>query len=93
MEERKIETTPAELLNLLGSAIARGMREADAEEDVTKAMLGLCVPAFLNVLRHLTGIEAMDPETLEMFEVDPENIEKWLQDEEKRQEERRGLLS
>lgn len=93
MEERKIETTPSELLNALGSAIVRGMREMDAEEDVTKAMLGLCIPAFLNVLRHLTGIEAMDPEVMELFETDPEEIEKYLQDEEKQQEERRRLLS
>ena len=91
--ERKIETTPAELLNALGSAIVRNMREEGAEEDVTKAMLGFCVPAFLEALRHLAGVEAMDPEVMELFETDPEEIEKYLQDEEKQQEERRRLLS
>lgn len=81
MQERKIETTPSELMQALGGAALEATQEEDME--VLRGAMQLITLVGLKAIRHLTGVYYIDQEVLDHFEMDPEDIEQYLQDQEK----------
>lgn len=91
MQERKIETTPSELMQALGGAALEATKEEDME--VVRGALQLITLVGLKAIRHLTGVYYIDQEALERFETDSEDIEQYLQDQEKLVEKLEGYKS
>lgn len=91
MEERKIETTPAELMKILGGALLEASQ--DEELEIVKHNLTLITLIGLKAVRHLTGVWPIDPDALDAYETDPEDLEQYLQDEERLREKMIGEMS
>lgn len=91
MQERKIETTPSELMQALGGAALEVTKEEDME--VIRGVMQLIILVGLKAIRHLTGVYYIDQEALDRFEMGPEDIEQYLQDQEDLIEERKERMS
>ena len=93
MEERRLEVAPSELINVIGSAMAKDLESAGVDEEDAMGILKFAAAAVIKAIRHLAGIEMIDAETLKLFDVDPEEVEAYLQDQEGLIEERKGRMS
>lgn len=86
--ERKIETTPSELMKVLGGAMLEQMHDEDPETG--EALLTLITLVGLKAIRHLTGVLEINQEAMDRYETDPADIEQYLQDQERLREKLRG---
>lgn len=86
--ERKIETTPSELMKVLGGALLEQMHGEDPE--MVEKLLTVITIVGLKSIRHLTGVLEINQEALDRYETDPADIEQYLQDQERMREKLRG---